>query len=289
MRIVVRATPPVDLIRVKAGSVETSSIDMCSDVPAAAPPITIEKVQFMAESTEEQPWRPTPLQIERAHRSISILRSRAVPMLENPLLYSSDEGMVKLRSGPEIAIRALVLWAVVLRAEGMPQDETLALMDTAKLWEGASPDEIDFLQDDHPDSGQCERLVWRLESIWVLLWAIGSIPDLEWPSRMCDVPRIVKLLKPAESDPEFIRNVTTRGMSEIMDAQDLTMRIHWAIRDAAINHGGFLPNDFDWSQDYELAHVTNCPGVGVVQQRHKTLNWLMRFDDSDWDLVATPT
>src|SRR5262249_14688876 len=101
--------------------------------------------------------------------------------------------------------------------------------------------------------------------------------------------KIVELLKPRESDRVFITSAHARQVREILDAQDLTMRIHWAIRDAYLNHGGFLPSDLDWSKDYELAHVSRCRSVGVVEQRHHTLNWLTRFLDADWDDVDTPT
>jgi hypothetical protein len=67
------------------------------------------------------------------------------------------------------------------------------------------------------------------------------------------------------------------------------LRLHWAIRDAWVNNGGFLPADLDWSEDYDLAHVSRCAAVGVVEQRHRALNWLTRFGDADWDDVDTPT
>jgi uncharacterized protein DUF4272 len=227
--------------------------------------------------------------MERAQRSISVLRRYAVPMLEDPLLYTCDDAEVTLRTGPEVARRALVLWAVVLRAEGMPQEVAVALIDGADLWGAVSPKEMQFLRDEHPDPDECQQLVWRLESICVLLWALGHIAELDWPRGMCDVPRLADILKRGEAAPDFVLRATTRDKRAILDAQDLTMRIHWAIRDAWINGGGFLPADLDWSEDYEMAHVAGCPGVGVVEQRHHTLNWLTKFDDAEWDFVDTPT
>jgi hypothetical protein len=232
---------------------------------------------------------PTKQQIDRARRSISVLRRYAVPMLENPLLYTSDDGEVTLRTGPEVARRALVLWAVALRAEGMPQEEAVALLGKANLWDAASPKETGFLREKDPDPDECQQLVWRLESIWVLSWALGHIGEVDWPRGMCDVPRLADILKRAESDPDFVLRAATRDKGVILDAQDLTMRIHWAIRDAWINCGGFLPADLDWSEDYEMAHVARCPAVGVVEQRHHTLNWLTKFGDAEWDQVDTPT
>lgn len=243
----------------------------------------------MSGNTEEGLWTPTKRQVERAQRSISVLGRYAVPMLETPLLYSCDDAEATLRTGPEVARRALVLWAVALRAEGMPQEEALALMDNANLWDAVSPKEAGFLQEKNLDPDECQQLVWRLESIWILLWVLGHVGELDWPSDMCDVPRLADILKRVESDPDFVLRATIRDKGDVLDAQDLTMRIHWAIRDAWINGGGFLPANLDWSEDYEMAHASRCAAVGVVEQRHHTLNWLTKFEDAEWDQVDTPT
>src|SRR5262249_51393009 len=141
-----------------------------------------------------------------------------------------------------------------------------------------------------PDPEECRRLTWRLESIWVLLWALGHVDELDWPSGMCDVPRLVKLVNPHECDPAFITTARLRPISELLDAQDLIMRIHWAIRDAFLHRGGQIPTDLDWSVHRDWVSVTMSPAVGVVEQRHHTLNWLVNFlDPEDWDHVDTPT
>lgn len=68
------------------------------------------------------------------------------------------------------------------------------------------------------------------------------------------------------------------------------MRIHWAIRDAYLNHGGIIPEDLDWSGDYNAVHVNMSEAVGVVEQRHYSLNWLINFMNPEtWDDVDTPT
>src|SRR5262245_14131950 len=86
------------------------------------------------------------------------------------------------------------------------------------------------------------------------MWALGHIEQLDWPSEMCDVPKLAGLVAPHEDDAAFIRGARLRSASEILDAQDLIMRIHWAIRDACY-HGGLIPEDLDWSQDSEWVAV----------------------------------
>ena len=228
-------------------------------------------------------------QRERALRSFGELKKRNAPVYAGPLFVDDDEE-VTLQSPQDVARRTLVLWAVELRAEGIPQEEAIELIEGLDLWDSVSPEEKRFLQEDDPAPAESQQLVWRLESIWVLLWALGHIEDLDWPSGMCDVPKLVEILKPHESNPTFIADAKLRSKAEILDAQDLIMRIHWSIRDAWLNHGGIIPEDLDWSQDYNAVSVTVSPVGGVVEQRHYTLNWLVNFlKPKDWDHVDTPT
>jgi hypothetical protein len=228
-------------------------------------------------------------QRERAQRSFEQLGQRKAPVYGGPLLVDDDDE-VTLQTAQDVARRTLVLWAVELRAEGIPQEEALGLIEQLDLWESVSPEEKQFLEDKDPDPEQCQELVWRLESIWVLLWALGYIDELDWPQGMCDVPKIVEILKDSEADPEFIAKARLRSKAEILDAQDLTMRIQWAIRDAHLNHDGLIPPGLDWNSTAEREHVTESPSVGVVEQRHHTLNWLVKFlNPVDWDNVDTPT
>jgi hypothetical protein len=228
-------------------------------------------------------------QRQRAQRSFDQLRKHKMPAFSGPL-FVADEEAVKLQSPQDVARRTLVLWAVELRAEGTPQAEALGLIKQLDLWGSVSSAERRFLEDENPDPEECQELVWRLESIWVLLWALGYLEELAWPESMCDVRRIVNILKEHESNPEFISKAKLRSSAEILDAQDLIMRIHWAIRDAYLNRNGMIPKRLDWNNSGEMEHVTEAASVGVVEQRHYTLNWLVMFlDNENWDDVDTPT
>jgi len=228
-------------------------------------------------------------QRQRAARSFEQLRQRNVPVFDGPLFVGDAEG-VTMQSPQDVARRTLVLWAVELRAEGVPQQEALDLIQQLDLWDSVSPEEKLYLEDESPDPDQSRKLVWRLESIWVLLWALGYIEQLPWPSGMCDVPKLVEIIQPHEANREFITAATLRSEAEILDAQDLIMRIHWAIRDSYLHRGGMIPVDLDWSSDAEMVSVGASAAVGVVEQRHYVLNWLVNFlDPEDWDHVDTPT
>jgi hypothetical protein len=172
----------------------------------------------------------------------------------------------------------------------VPQAEARAILDKLNLWDAVSPKEKAFLDDPNPSEEVCQALVWRLESLWILTWALGYIDDPTWPDDMCDVPRLAAILSKYEGDPAFIAKAKLRPISELLDAQDLTMRIHWAIRDAVLRQGGMIPETLDWSGDPEFVPVTMSAAVGVVEQRHYALNWLLNFlKPKNWDEVDTPT
>jgi hypothetical protein len=120
-------------------------------------------------------------QAQRAIRSFGELRRRSVPIYQGPLLVE-DDNEVTLQPAQEVARRVMVLWAVELRAEGIPQKESLEIIDQLDIWNSVSPKEKRFLQDDNPSPNECHKLIWRLESIWILLWVLRLIEKLNWPS-----------------------------------------------------------------------------------------------------------
>lgn len=80
-------------------------------------------------------------------------------------------------------------------------------------------------------------------------------------------------LRKFDSVEDICKKTTMRNPSEILDKADLIYRMDWAAVDARIHH---------MSGPTGLEH-------GVVQARHKTLNWMINFQGDTWDDVNTPT
>ena len=85
----------------------------------------------------------------RARRTFAELQKRSAPAYSGPL-FVDDDDEVELQQPDEAARRALVLWAVELRAEGMPQDEAIGLIEHLDLWKSVSPSEKAFLESESP-------------------------------------------------------------------------------------------------------------------------------------------
>jgi len=260
------------------------SFDESADV--LGPVADLIRGRMMVDLPQGEPYQATPAQAARYERVRAELERRKVPTLSYALHL--DDAAVKLREPAEVARRVLVLSAVTLLADGSPRAQALELIESRGLWDAVSPVERAFLEGDADDPDAARKLLWRLEDLWVLLWALGDYEELGWPGGMCDVPRLSERLHEHEADPDFVAKAALRPREEILDVAQLTMLIHWAVRDAWI-HKRQVPEDLDWAGGANMVPVTHCPAVGVVEERHHALNWLIRFEDADWDDVQTPT
>ncbi len=185
-----------------------------------------------------------------------------------PPLVCEDE--LALRERDEVVGRARALLLVALRAESVASSEPMSvdtLLGKMPLAEEyLSPDEKGFLARENPTQQECAQFLWRYESLYLLEWALGLADELPFPAAACDAARTVATLIE-------MRGPDLRPASDILDALDLTYRLHWHIRQQRLKKRG------------------ETPGVDadVVMERHHALNWLVRFQHAGWDKVDTPT
>ena len=71
----------------------------------------------------------------------------------------------------------------------------------------------------------------------------------------------------------LIAQANLRTVSSILDEADLIYRYHWALVDAEL---------YDTAKPQGLL-------APVVEERHRALNWLIGYQDQDWDEVTTDT
>ena len=105
-----------------------------------------------------------------------------------------------------------------------------------------------------------------------MLWALGIIDELKYPSEICDVQTIVgKIFQPSRK--EFEDSVELRSEPDILDELDKTYRMNWACVDARVKGREVLGNI----------------NPSVIYERHYSLNWLTNYQNQDWDDVQTDT
>ncbi|ATE74072.1 DUF4272 domain-containing protein [Lysobacter capsici] len=184
-------------------------------------------------------------------------------------------GEVRLRTAEETMRRMLALCAVAVRAESL-SSEPLSLQDIAtRLGAGVAaltPAERDFIERDAPDEETWANHGWRYESAALLQWALGLSEALPPPTAICDAGQIARIAID-HADEARIAQASLRPLPELLDALDGLYRRHWLVRQARLDE--------------------REPPIGlhpsVVYERHYALNWLLRFDEQDWDEVGTPT
>ena len=163
-----------------------------------------------------------------------------------------------LRSVDEVVGRTLSVLVTSVHAETIrdrgPEQAAHSigeLLDQFQVRPFLSPEERAFVEAKAPDEQAVLDFVWRYECAWTGLWALGLIPDFAYPDSICDVGAMASLLLAAR----------------ILDEADKIYRYDWACVDARIKG-------------------LDAP---TMLERHRMLNWLIRYQNADWDDVRTDT
>jgi hypothetical protein len=207
----------------------------------------------------------------RKARSIAVLRSEGVPYIEHlPTIESEDE--ITRRTAEDVAIRALALSVVAVKAEVLDQALTERLIGQFQLAGAFTPDEQAFIENPQPSSSDRNKFGWRYECLWVLLWALSFAGKLGRPDHIMDARQGVGIIKRLGRDG-FLAEAKLRPAAELLDAADLIYRYDWAVVEARIKG---RPPPAGLNPD-------------VVVEWHYALNWLIGYGDKEWDDVSTDT
>ncbi|MDC7675857.1 DUF4272 domain-containing protein [Asticcacaulis machinosus] len=206
----------------------------------------------------------------RKQKSIAFLKSKGVPVL-GTLPEIEEAADVKIRSGAEIVRRAMCLATVANAAIKNDVSVARAYVRKHDLAEHLSPKEQAFLEADEIAENAAIQFSWRIEAAIPLMWAIGVYPELWFPDDEVDVSDVIDYWI-GFNHPDITR-IGHRDVHEILDEADLIYRLHWAVRQAGLE-GAEPPANLHPS---------------VVRERHQALNWLINYEDGDWDDVGTDT
>lgn len=210
---------------------------------------------------------------ERKNRSLDILKQRQITFISH-LPTIETEATAKLRGAEEVARRATVVALVAAYAEpeGFPREELLALLEKRGVSQELTLKERAFVALEVPSQRERVQFTWRYEALKALMWALGHLPELDYPAAICDVPSLVRLI--AQSDPKrFLEEARVRAAREILDEADLIYRYNWACVSARVK-----------SQPAPAGL-----NAGIVVERHYALNWLIGYGGQDWDNISTDT
>ncbi|MFL6659502.1 MAG: DUF4272 domain-containing protein [Massilia sp.] len=221
----------------------------------------------LAVADARMPYLPSALARKAATEAALAARGLNTPDTL-PALVCEEE--LALRENDAVVERARALLLVALRAESVASGEPMpvaTLLSKMPLADDAlSAQEQIFLDQEAPSQNDCAQLIWRYESLYLLEWALGLVDVLPFPDAPVDSATTVATLIE-------MRGPRLRPATEILDALDLHYRLHWHVRQARLKQQGAVAGvDAD-----------------VVMERHRALNWLVRFQHAGWDDVDTPT
>lgn len=215
----------------------------------------------------------------RKERSNKWLAAEGVPVCAALPPIVGDAAYLP-RSVEEVARRTLGIlltsvFAELVSSRGVEaaRESIADLLKRYGAQEFLSPGERAFISGPAPDEQSLADFIRRYECAWVGLWALGFVDTLAYPGAVCDAGSMAAMVRDCGDYPGFLRSCRLRAPSRILDEADRTYRDDWACVDARVN-GRDVPAGLD---------------PGVVVERHRMFNWLIRYMDADWDDVRTDT
>lgn len=197
---------------------------------------------------------------------------------------------VELRPRPpeDIARRALLLQAIHLRGwiedgigggEQIPMSRALdrlvqirSWIDDHRLLDTAEPGETEFLASrlGEPDAEQVGSAYWRMDSLGVMMWALGQLRDLPGFDSPFDAPAVMAHLpRVGESAEEFLTSQKRRGDDELGRALEAARLWLWR---AAV---------------YGKEENTSADDLDWAARRAAALGTLDLIADGDFTVMAT--
>lgn len=213
-------------------------------------------------------------QKNRKENNEKILEAKGIKINKHlPCIESEAE--TTIRTPKEIAQRVSVLAMTNLVAfNSIDPNVAIEYLQSYNLWDFVTENEKEFLED--PTDDKKAQETWKCEGIWVLMWALKKVENLDFPDAFCNLENISPEDYPVgpDKDPnDFIDAITSiRSKSEILDADDLYYRYNWACVDERIN-------------GREIEGIN----PGIVYERQYALNWLINYMGQDWDSISCDT
>lgn len=181
----------------------------------------------------------------------------------------------RFRSAAEVAGRLVILASTCFVAqERSGQGLVVTWLKAQGIWSDVSPCERAFLEAQSASPADEIAFSWNAECVYFLGWALGLTTALKPPTEQASTgPILDRSPAPGESIADFLRESVLRPIVEISAAVEALHDAHASCRAAASNR---VPE----------RHAYN---LEVCQERHRAGNWLICYEDADWDKVPTDT
>jgi len=211
---------------------------------------------------------PTDRQLARRERAFHACVDLGLPTLANKSLLPDDEA-VDPHPPIDIARRAAAILVCACAAEGQDVGFGRTLVQRYALGDFMSADERVFLNG-APDEQTFIDMCWRYECAHVLLWSLGHVDEIGPPNQVCDAGDTVRHLSDRGSAEQLAMDAAPREIDEILDAAELHAHMLWGLVELRLD-GKSTPRATE----------------GIVRERLRALNWLIRLHGRSWDETRT--
>ncbi|MDP6045500.1 MAG: DUF4272 domain-containing protein [Phycisphaerae bacterium] len=239
--------------------------------PSEKPTVDESQLQGVVRTNMDSP-EPTAAQLARKARSIEQVKAMGLPFIEH-LPVVEDQTQIEPRTPQEVASRCLAVAICALKGE--TQGQEAEFVDGLVKEYGAegyfSPQEAVFIKDPAASEQELVNFCWRYECVHVFMWALGRVDGMASPGAICDVAHDIGAIR--DAGPEaFISQAELRSQADILDMADLYYRLNWAAVEMRVKGA-----------------ESDAIEEGIVCERHRSLNWLIRYMGQDWDDVTMDT
>ena len=206
----------------------------------------------------------------RDRKAASIAACRAQGLAVDPLVPPiEDSATAHARSVDEMAKRAIGICIAASSALRMDPKAVAEQVHRYRADLFMTPEETAFVKTASPSEADRARFSWRIEQVYVMLWALGYVDPLRAPEAGCSSEEVIKTVASRSLD-ELVQGAHPRSLTSLLDEADLTMRYDRAIDDAR-SHGALPPKGLN---------------PDVVAERHYALSWLIGHHHEDYDHVT---
>jgi hypothetical protein len=180
----------------------------------------------------------------------------------------------QIRSAQEVAYRALCLYPIISAAAGADREAILDWLSDSGLNERLAPSEAAFIAVEKPEKRQRIQMSWMSERLIVLLWALNAVDQLPAADVQCqiDYGDILPPFGPVDMET-FLSEARLRPDAQLIAAAEEMEALHWEARNARST--GQPPR--------------RSVDMGIIQERHTAINWVIGHEGLPWDQVTADT
>ena len=206
---------------------------------------------------------------ERKSKSFEMLKMHGIECNSDLPLINFDN-LFALRSVVEIFDRIIILFILnKVATNELSLFDAKGFLERYPIYFHLTKEEVAFLQG--PTTSQKIQETWKMERIWVLLWSVGLVDTIDFPTSLCMSEKVDLILFPNQTIINcntFYTKCKQKSESDILDMTDLYLRINWFCIENKLEHKNL-----------------NKINSKVVFERLYALKWLNKSESFEWDAM----